>query len=98
MSCSDGNCFFRDRSKPFGQVTNGGCHCLDDVNSETRIELRRFKEAILSENTTLKKPLEVAVSGLINIKELSYGVVVLEGSKAIAGKALAEIKRIGGGE
>ena len=61
-------------------------------------EIPRAFDQLLTENATLKKQLEVAVAGLINIKELSYGVVVLEGSKAIAGKALAEIKRIGGGE
>lgn len=31
--CSDRNCFFKDNK---GQVTNGGCHCLDDLISYDR--------------------------------------------------------------
>ena len=49
--CSDGNCVLRDRSKPQGMITNGGCHCLDRVDPIKKglVKLTMNKAHILAE-------------------------------------------------
>lgn len=37
--CSDGNCFIR---KNRGQVTNGGCRCLDKCGTITSRDIRLY--------------------------------------------------------
>lgn len=37
--CSDGGCVIR-RNR--GQVTNGGCHCLDKLDTAKRMEIRKY--------------------------------------------------------
>ena len=45
FACSDGNCIFKDLTKPGGMQTNGGCKCLYDLNPEKRLGVRRLKSA-----------------------------------------------------
>ena len=40
--CSDGNCILRDKSKPQGQHTNGGCRCLDGLPGDKRLAVTRL--------------------------------------------------------
>lgn len=42
MDCGDNSCRFRDRSKPSGMRTNGGCRCLKSLPTGLRISLEKL--------------------------------------------------------
>lgn len=42
LDCGDNSCLFRDRTKPSGMRTNGGCRCFRDLPSEKRMFVHRM--------------------------------------------------------
>ena len=42
MDCGDSSCLFRDKSKPSGMRTNGGCRCFTDLPQSKRIFVNRI--------------------------------------------------------
>ncbi len=54
LDCQDNSCIYRDRTKPSGMRTNGGCRCMSDLRPQTKRlfvnkmfwELKRRQEAI----------------------------------------------------
>jgi hypothetical protein len=57
LDCGDNSCMFRDRSKPSGMRTNGGCSCFKDLPTEKRMFVRamyRKLAALREENEQLR--------------------------------------------
>jgi hypothetical protein len=53
LDCGDNSCLFRDRTKPGGIRTNGGCHCLVGLSAEKQRfvfkmlwEIKRLRERV----------------------------------------------------
>jgi len=42
LDCGDNSCLFRDRTKPGGMRTNGGCSCFDDLPQKKRLFVNKM--------------------------------------------------------
>ena len=42
LDCGDNSCYYRDRTKPSGMRTNGGCSCFKDLPQSKRIFVNKM--------------------------------------------------------
>ena len=47
LDCGDNSCLFRDRTKPGGMRTNGGCRCFDDLKPKRRLFVHKMFQCLL---------------------------------------------------
>ena len=55
LDCGDNSCLFRDRSKPSGVRTNGGCRCFEELTTRKRRFVHKMFAALTNNYKDLKE-------------------------------------------
>ena len=50
LDCGDSSCLFRDRDKPGGMRTNGGCRCMSGLHGTARVFVNKMYHKLTTKN------------------------------------------------
>jgi len=55
LDCGDNSCLYRNRAKPSGMRTNGGCRCFKELSTKKRIYVEKLFHEVKTLSAQLAK-------------------------------------------